>query len=55
MKKHLVFLEDDEELVKEIKAYQKQHDLPSFIEAVRRLCKSGISMDDMMKKAKITI
>ena len=43
MAKHFVFNERDDELVKQITAYQKENEIRSFIDAVRQLCKNALS------------
>lgn len=47
MAKHLIFNDTDEDkkLVDEIKDYQKAHGLPSFISAVRKLCKDALVIE----------
>lgn len=44
MSKHIVFNDSDESLIKEIKSYQKAHGLPSFVAAVRKLCKDALQV-----------
>lgn len=43
------FIESDEELIRQIKAFQKSQELPSFVAAVRLLCKNGLRMSDVVK------
>ncbi len=52
MEKHLVFTDKDEDLVKAIQKYQKSQNLPSFIEAVRRLCTGCLNMSNALKDIK---
>lgn len=49
MDKHLVFKEIDKELVKQITAYQKENEIKSFIEAVRQLCRFGLTQSVNVK------
>lgn len=42
MQKIVTFIDRDKELVDEIKKYQEAHGLPSFISAVRKLCKDAL-------------
>lgn len=46
------FIESDEELIQQIKAFQKAQELPSFVAAVRLLCKNGLRMSDVVKNLK---
>ena len=46
------FIESDEELIRQIKAFQKAQELPSFVAAVRLLCKNGLRMSDVVKNLK---
>lgn len=52
MAKQVTFSEKDADLVKDIVAFQKAHELPSFVEAVRRLCRNGLYMNDVVKSLK---
>lgn len=52
MSKQVRFTENDKELLKQIEALQKAQELPSFVEAVRRLCKNGLRMSDVVKNLK---
>ena len=45
MQKIVRFIEKDEELVKNIKDYQKAHGLSHFIDAVRKLCKDALEIE----------
>lgn len=49
MPKQVCFIDSDKELLKEIETFQKVQELPSFIEAIRRLCKNGLLMSDVVK------
>ena len=49
MSKRLTFTDNDKELIEEIQLFQKEQKLPSFIEAVRRLCENGLSMNNVVK------
>lgn len=52
MTKQITFTDKDEELVDQIAKFQKQQELPSFIAAVRLLCKNGLRMSDVVKNLK---
>ena len=52
MLKVVNFIEKDRELIQQIEAFRKAQQLPSFIEAVRRLCMYGLSMSDVAKNLK---
>lgn len=52
MSKNVSFTDNDKELVKQIQAFQKSQNLPSFIEAVRRLCKNGLHLSSVVKDLK---
>ena len=43
MKKQIAFLDSDKELIEKILVCQKEHNVPSFIETVRQLCRTGLS------------
>ena len=43
MKKQIVFNEKDKELIGKIKKYQEENDIKFFIDAVRQLCRNGLS------------
>lgn len=45
MEKHIKFNDSDEGLIKAITEYQKAHGLPSFISAIRKLCKDAIEIE----------
>lgn len=50
MPKQVTFAEKDLELIKRIETYQKEHGLPSFIEAVRILCKNGLQVSELISQ-----
>ena len=52
MAQHVTFTDNDDELIKAIRLFQKEQELPSFVEAVRRLCKNGLRMSDVVKNLK---
>lgn len=52
MGKQISFTDNDEELIKEIKKFQKAQDIKYFVEAVRILCKNGLRMSDVVKNLK---
>lgn len=41
------FIDDDEELIKQIEEYQKAHGLSSFVAAVRKLCKDALAVAEI--------
>lgn len=45
MKKIVVFIDSDKELVDKIKEYQNAHGLTSFIATVRKLCKDALEIE----------
>jgi len=45
MPKHLVFTDNDKDLIEKIKDYQLAHGLPSFISAVRKLCSDALAIE----------
>lgn len=49
MSKSVTFAEKDLELVRKIEEYQKKAELPSFVEAVRILCKKGLQVNELVK------
>lgn len=49
MAKSISFTDNDKELIEEIRKFQKAQNLPHFVEAVRVLCKSGLSMCNVVK------
>ena len=52
MAKKVSFGEKDLELIQKIEAFQKMQELPSFIEAVRILCKKGLQINELIKNSK---
>lgn len=52
MSKKVTFTDNDAELIKQIRLFQKDQKLPSFVEAVRHLCKNGLHMSDVVKNLK---
>ena len=52
MPKKVSFTDNDKELTEQIQAFQKSQNLPSFVEAVRKLCKNGLHMSDVVKNLK---
>lgn len=52
MATQIQFTDGDEELVKEIKKFQKSQDLPSFGAAVRKLCLNGLHISDVVQNMK---
>lgn len=52
MKKVVVFNSNDEQLVKEIRNFQKMQNLPSFIEAVRVLCSNALNLGNVIETYK---
>jgi len=49
MKKQVTFNDCDKELIEKIITYQKENDIKSFIESVRRLCRFGLSQSVSVK------
>lgn len=49
MTKRITFGDKDEELVKEIWAFQESQNLPHFVDAVRVLCRNGLRMSNIVK------
>ena len=49
---HVTFTDNDKELTQQIKIFQKMQKLPSFVAAVRLLCKNGLHMSDVVKNLK---
>ena len=45
MHKLVKFIDDDKDLIDEIKEYQKVHGLSSFVAAVRKLCKDALEIE----------
>jgi len=52
MAQGVTFTDNDKELIKQIKAFQKSQGLPSFVAAVRLLCTNGLRMSDVVKNLK---
>ncbi len=52
MKKLVTFGPRDDELVKQINAYQKKKNLPSFIAAIRELCDIALNFEMTVRKLK---
>lgn len=52
MIKHITFTNNDADLVKKIEAFQKAQNLPSFVEAVRKLCQNGLHMTEVVRNLK---
>lgn len=50
MSKRITFGEKDLALIKKIETYQKEQGFPSFVEAVRTLCKKGLQVNELIKK-----
>ena len=50
MSKKVTFGERDLELIQKIETYQKEQNLPSFIEAVRILCKKGLQVNELISQ-----
>lgn len=46
MTKQVSFIDSDAKLIKQIEAFQKARELPTFIAAVRILCTNGLRMSD---------
>ena len=58
MKKQVLFNDRDQELISRIETYQKDNEIKSFVEAVRQLCRAGLSQSvsvtiDLKQKTKI--
>ena len=49
MTRGISFTDNDKELIEEIRKFQKAQNLPHFVEAVRVLWKSGLSMCNVVK------
>ena len=49
MKKQITFNDNDEMLVNLIAQYQKENEIPYFVEAVRQLCKRGLAQSINLK------
>lgn len=44
MEKKITLTENDKELIEDIKKYQEEHGLPSFVATVRKLCKDALKI-----------
>lgn len=49
MEKNMKFNENDADLIKKIEKFQKDRDLPSFIAAVRVLCRDALELKKISK------
>lgn len=49
MGKGINFTENDNKLIKHIEDYQKANELPSFVSAVRELCKTALKIKEVIK------
>ena len=49
MKKQVCFNENDCELIQRIKDYQKENEIQSFVEAIRRLCNNALNLNVNVK------
>jgi len=49
MGKQVTFNDRDEELIMKIIQYQKEHEIKSFIETVRQLCRIGLGKSVNLK------
>lgn len=45
MSKHIVFNDDDKDLIAKIMEYKEAHGLSSFVAAVRKLCKDALEIE----------
>ena len=52
MSKGVTFGEKDSELIQKIEVYKKAEELPTFVEAVRILCKKGLQTNEFIKNIK---
>ena len=52
MGKGITFGEKDEELVRKIEEYQRKYDLDYFVEAVRKLCDTALSLEKTLSNMK---
>jgi hypothetical protein len=52
MSKGVTFGEKDKKLIEDIEEYQKLHQISTFVEAVRVLCKSGLKVNELINNAK---
>ena len=49
MEKQITFRDKDKELIEQITAYQNDHEIKYFVEAVRQLCRQGLSQSINVK------
>lgn len=49
MEKQIKFNDHDKELILKINQYQKEHEIKSFIETVRQLCRIGLNKSVNLK------
>ena len=49
MEKQIKFNDHDIELISKIIQYQKEHEIKSFIETVRQLCRTGLTKSVNLK------
>ena len=49
MKKQVTFNDNDLELVQKIIDYQKEHNIKSFTETIRQLCRNGLDQSVNVK------
>ncbi len=52
MARGIHFNDKDEPLIKKIEAYQRDKELPSFVEAVRQLCRISLKSEEYKKDKK---
>lgn len=52
MTKGITFTDKDKNLIEKIVKFQHAQELPSFVEAVRRLCENGLSMNSVINNLK---
>ncbi len=43
MEKQIKFNDNDKDLIQKIQIYRDEHNIKSFVEAVRQLCRAGLS------------
>lgn len=49
MEKQITFRDTDKDLIQEILKYQKEHEIKYFVEAVRHLCRQGLTQSVNVK------
>lgn len=49
MGKQVTFNDHDEELIQKIIQHQKEHEIKSFVETVRQLCRTGLNKSVNLK------